>query len=125
MRLFSRIILFLGTTVFAGIIWKTFQKEVITGNDQARMDGRVSYNFDIRPILSDKCFACHGPDANKREAGLRLDDPESAYKVLTENPGAHAIVPGKPELSMVYQLISTSDTNMRMPPFSSNLNLTE
>ena len=39
---------------------------------------KISYNFDIRPILSDKCFACHGPDANKRQAGLRLDIAESA-----------------------------------------------
>lgn len=85
----------------------------------------VSYNFDVRPILSDKCMACHGPDANKREAGLRLDIAESAYKALAENPSAHAIVPGKPELSQVYLRISTSDTSELMPPKSSNLRLTE
>jgi hypothetical protein len=85
----------------------------------------VSYNFDVRPILSDKCIACHGPDANKREAGLRLDVAEDAYKALKENPAAHALVPGKPEISEVYRRIIAKDSNMRMPPVSSNLKLSE
>ncbi len=83
----------------------------------------VSYNFDVRPILSDKCLVCHGPDANKREAGLRLDVAENAYKALAENPSAHAIMPGKPAFSEVYLRISTLDTNKLMPPKSSNLRL--
>jgi hypothetical protein len=81
----------------------------------------VSYNFQVRPILSDKCYACHGPDANKREAGLRLDIKEEAYKALKDNPEAHAIVPGKPGLSEVYIRVSTTDTSIMMPPASSNL----
>lgn len=85
---------------------------------------KISYNFDIRPILSDKCLACHGPDANKREAGLRLDDPESAFAALKENPGAHALVAGKPELSQVFLRISSEDTEQLMPPVASNLTLT-
>ena len=85
---------------------------------------QISYNFDIRPILSDNCFACHGPDANKREAGLRLDIAEEAYKALEENPTAHALVPGKPELSAVFQRVSSEDTAMVMPPAGSNLKLT-
>jgi len=84
----------------------------------------VDYNFNIRPILSDKCYACHGPDANKREAGLRLDIADSAYKALKESPGLHALVPGNPMASAVYQRISTKDTSMRMPPLSSNMALT-
>jgi hypothetical protein len=83
----------------------------------------VSYNFDIRPILSDKCLACHGPDANKREAGLRLDVAESAFKALAENPTAHALVAGKPELSQAFLRISSQDTSQLMPPPSSNLKL--
>lgn len=84
----------------------------------------VSYNFDIRPILSDKCFTCHGPDGNKREAGLRLDNEESAFKALKDNPEAHALVAGKPELSEVFLRISSKDTSVLMPPPSSNLKLT-
>ncbi|HEY0110825.1 MAG TPA: c-type cytochrome domain-containing protein, partial [Fibrella sp.] len=76
---------------------------VAFGNDgSGHMPDKVSYNFDIRPILSDKCLACHGPDAAKREAGLRLDMAESAYKALKEHPSAHALVPGKPESSQVF-----------------------
>ena len=83
----------------------------------------ISYNFHVRPILSDKCFACHGPDANKREAGLRLDIADSAYKALKENPGRHAIVPGKPEISVLVERISAEDSTEMMPPVESNLKL--
>lgn len=84
---------------------------------------KVSYNFHIRPILSDKCFVCHGPDANKREAGLRLDIAEEAFKALKDNPAAHSIVPGKPQLSEAYLRISSVDTGIMMPPPTSNLKL--
>ena len=94
-----------------------------TEKSEVHIPDKVSYNFDIRPILSDKCFSCHGPDGNKREAGLRLDNEESAYKALKENPGAHALVPGKPELSEVFLRVSTKDTAIMMPPPSSNLKL--
>ncbi|HKO79140.1 MAG TPA: c-type cytochrome domain-containing protein, partial [Chitinophagaceae bacterium] len=86
---------------------------------------KISYNFDIRPILSDKCLACHGPDANKRKAGLRLDDPESAFAALKESPGAHALIAGKPYLSQVFLRITSKDTESLMPPVSSNLTLTQ
>jgi len=81
----------------------------------------VSYNFDIRPILSDKCYACHGPDGNKRKADLRLDKPESAFAALKEHPGAHALVAGKPELSQLFLRVSSKDTESLMPPVASNL----
>jgi hypothetical protein len=90
---------------------------------QEQIPDVVSYNFDIRPILSDKCSACHGPDANKRQAGLRLDDPVSAFQALKEHPGAHALVAGKPQQSEVYLRITTKDTSKLMPPISSNLKL--
>lgn len=89
-----------------------------SGDDKKEL---VSYNFDVRPIFSDKCFKCHGPDANKREAGLRLDIAEEAYKALTEHPRAHAIVPFEPDLSEVFQRINTTDTSILMPPASSLL----
>jgi hypothetical protein len=81
----------------------------------------ISYNFNIRPILSDKCYKCHGPDAGKRQAGLRLDRAESAFKALKDNPGAHVLVPGSPQMSELFRRISTNDTSEIMPPANSNL----
>src|SRR5690606_2764900 len=85
----------------------------------------VDFNVHIRPILSDRCFKCHGPDANSREADLRLDTREGALAALKDNPSAHAIIPGDPENSEVFKRISTADTSLLMPPVSSNLTLTE
>jgi hypothetical protein len=81
----------------------------------------VSYNFQIRPVLSDKCFKCHGPDANKREAGLRLDIADSAFAPLKETKGAFAIVPGKPEQSALYKRIASEDSSFMMPPVDAHL----
>jgi hypothetical protein len=83
----------------------------------------VSYNFHIRPILSDKCFACHGPDANKREASLRLDLAETAFLPLKETKGAFALVPGKPEESELFRRISSKDPGYQMPTPDSHLGL--
>ena len=81
----------------------------------------VSYNFHIRPILSDKCFKCHGPDVSKQEAGLRLDYAKFAYAPLTEMKGAFAIVPGKPDESELYKRISSTDSSYMMPLPESHL----
>lgn len=86
---------------------------------------QVSYNFHIRPILSDKCFACHGPDANKREADLRLDVESAAFAALKENPNKFAIVAGKPMESEVFHRIISEDPGELMPPLESNLKLSE
>lgn len=91
----------------------------------AAIPDEVDYNYHIRPILSDRCFKCHGPDANKREADLRLDTEAAAYAALKDNPKLHAIVPGKPDQSAVWLRIVTKDTAEIMPPLESNLKLTE
>ncbi|EON76498.1 hypothetical protein ADIS_2948 [Lunatimonas lonarensis] len=85
----------------------------------------MSYNLHIRPILSENCFACHGPDANKREAGLRLDAPEDAFSALKESPGKYAWVPGSPNSSEAYLRMIHKDPMELMPPPESNLKLTE
>lgn len=81
----------------------------------------VTYNFHVRPILSDKCFKCHGPDQKQLKAGLRLDQPESAYAPLKETKGAFAIVPGMPEASEVMKRIRSTDSTYRMPTPDSHL----
>ncbi len=81
----------------------------------------VSYNFHIRPILSDKCFNCHGPDVAQMQAGLRLDAAEFAYAPLKESKGKFAIVPGKPDSSELIHRISSTDTADMMPTPESHL----
>lgn len=85
----------------------------------------VEYNYHIRPVLSDRCFKCHGPDARQRKANFRLDTEEGAYAALKGKKGWHGIVPGKPEQSEIFLRITSSDTAEVMPPPSSNLSLSE
>ena len=74
----------------------------------------VDYNRDIRPLLSDRCYACHGPDEPKRKAGLRLDRREDAFRALKS--GHPAIVPGDPGHSPVVVRIRSADPDEIMPP---------
>lgn len=90
---------------------------------QVSLPGQVDFNYHVKPILSDKCFACHGPDDNKRQAGLRLDSAEGAYAALES--GATAIVPGKVRKSALYHRILSRDPETQMPPPEANLALTE
>lgn len=85
-------------------------------------DGRLDFNRDVRPILSDKCFACHGPDGDARKADLRLDIRDEALKDLG---GTFAIVPGKPEQSELVARIFAEDESDRMPPVRTRRTLTE
>jgi hypothetical protein len=73
----------------------------------------VDFSRQIRPILSENCFFCHGPDENKREAGLRLDDETEAKK---NRDGVTAVVPGRPEQSALLQRILSTDPDEVMPP---------
>jgi len=83
---------------------------------------KVEFNRDIRPLLSDICFACHGPDAQKVKGGLRLDKRELALKPAKS--GKRAIVPGKPLESELVQRLHTTDPDDRMPPEESHKTLT-
>jgi len=74
----------------------------------------VEFNRDIRPILSDKCFACHGPDKANRKTALRFDTEEGAFVELAS--GGHAIVRGDLAKSVMYQRIASDDQAFRMPP---------
>ena len=83
----------------------------------------VDFNIHVKPILSDRCFACHGPDKNNQEADLRLDTKEGLFAALKEGNG-HVVVPGNLRKSAVYQRIVADDPEMKMPPPESNLSLT-
>ena len=85
----------------------------------------VSFNFHIRPILSDRCFKCHGPDENKREAGLRLDTQEGAFAALGEAKDHYAIVPGDPARSTLVRRIYSTHPDSVMPSPDSHLTLSE
>jgi hypothetical protein len=91
----------------------------------SRSKDSVDYNLHIRPILSDRCFKCHGPDANQRKAHLRLDTQEGALAALKDDPEGHAIIPGDPEHSEVYLRLISTDTAELMPPVKSNLKINE
>ena len=80
----------------------------------ARAEEKVQFNRDIRPIFSDTCFQCHGPDEKERKAGLRLDTRETAVK--PSESGEIAIVPGEPEASELVKRLTTADKDDLMPP---------
>ena len=80
-------------------------------------DSGIDFNRDIRPILSENCFYCHGQDGNKRQADLRLDNRDAAL-------AARAIVPGDPGASSAIERINSTDADVVMPPPSSNRKLT-
>ena len=80
----------------------------------------IDFHRDIRPILSQNCFQCHGPDSKARKAELRLDIPREA---LAHDPPL--LVAGQPQQSLIWQRISSSDPDVRMPPRGSNRQLTD
>ena len=82
----------------------------------------VSFNRDIRPILSDACFTCHGPDTSKLQAGLRLDQREAA--IAQAESGAKAIVPGDSVASELLRRVTSDDDSIRMPPPETGKRLT-
>ena len=93
-----------------GLAWTALSAWVATAAEPP-----MQFNKDIRPILSDKCFFCHGPDENKRKKGLRLDTREGAFK------DKKTIVPGKPDESDLIRRVTTSDADDHMPPAGSKI----
>ncbi len=85
----------------------------------------IDFNLHVRSILSESCFTCHGPDANAREAELRLDTEEGAFAPLKVSKGSFAITKGKPDESELYKRITSDDPDYMMPTPDSNLSLSE
>jgi Planctomycete cytochrome C len=81
----------------------------------------VDFNREIRPILSDTCFACHGPDEKQRQVDLRLDTKEG---IFADRGGYQVIIPGKASESRLFQRISAENKLVRMPPPKASRTLT-
>ena len=113
----SRLLAYLGIGVFG--YWLLLG--LAPGSLADSISQAVEFNRDIRPILSDKCFTCHGPDPSQRMSKLRLDTEAGAFADLGER---FAIVPGEPARSEMYRRISSSEPAVRMPPAFSGRTLT-
>jgi len=113
--------------LFGASIWLTAcNRSVDTPADivaaEVNLPKKVDYNLHIKPILSDRCFACHGPDANKQQAGLRLDIAENAYAALKAS-GQTPSKPGDVVGSELFHRITSTDPDEVMPTPKSNLSL--
>lgn len=105
----------IGLVAVICLVWGMLSPELLLSGDK-----KIQFNRDVRPILSDKCFYCHGPDANKREADFRLDVESEAKKKLSEG---FALVPGHPDQSKLFERISSHDEDEIMPPADSGKKL--
>ena len=94
-----------------------------TGQTAPPTTGQVDFSFQIRPLLSDRCFRCHGPDASKRKAKLRLDTREGAFKDIDD--GWSIVKPGVPEKSELVRRIFSELEDDMMPPADSHLALSD
>ena len=92
----------------------------VLGTASAPAEQKLDFNRDVRPILSENCFQCHGFDEKARQADLRLDVAESA---LADRDGVPAIVPGHPEKSELWRRVTSDDEAEMMPPPDSHRTL--
>ena len=115
-------------SIFYVVFWTTFifgctsdlPEEIAL--EYKSLPEKVDFNFHIRPILSDRCFSCHGPDEKARKADLRLDLEEPAFAALSSGNG-YGFVPKSLHRSQVFQRMIQKDGELKMPPPSSNLSL--
>ncbi|MES2659623.1 MAG: PSD1 and planctomycete cytochrome C domain-containing protein [Verrucomicrobiota bacterium] len=95
----------------------------VAGTSESRAAGKTDFERDVRPILSNRCFKCHGPDESTRKGKLRLDLAESAHG--QGESGKIAIVPGKPAESEFIKRLHAADPDDRMPPASAKMELSD
>ena len=101
-------------TVLGVTAWASVASAPQAGETGANTKSRIDFNRQIRPILSENCFACHGPDEKQRKAKLRLDIKEGAFAKL--RGGGFAIVPGKANESELVARTSSHEPSEMMPP---------
>ncbi len=106
------------------VCWTVFVLSAVAFGStvSSHADDVVDFARDVRPILASKCFACHGPDEDAREADLRLDTRNGATAVRDGSP---AVVPGKPDESPLVERVESADEDERMPPPDSKLTLND
>ena len=101
------------------VIWAAMLLSATAGDaaaEDAASNDIVSFNRDVRPLLSDRCFACHGPHAAKREAKLQLDIPDGDEGPFQPRDGHHVIKPGNPDSSELWLRLISDDSSLHMPP---------
>ena len=108
---FSVILLLTGVAMFTQCSSPTLEEHVVYTGE---LPEEIDFNFHIRPILSNNCYTCHGPDPSSRKAGLRLDNFEGATAKL--ETGHYAILPHKPHKSKILSRVSSTDPEVMMPP---------
>ena len=99
--------------VIGGVVAFQTSPSAVGAPPEAPAPTEIRYGQHVRPILSDRCFKCHGPDQAARQSKLRLDDPISAMR---DRGGYAAIVPGAVEASELWRRVSHHDPGERMPP---------
>ncbi len=92
-----------------------------TSTQTKTIPDKIDFNYHVRPILSDRCYTCHGPDEASRQAGLRLDIEADAFAAIGENKDHYAIVKGDVAASALVSRIYETDPTEQMPPPESNL----
>jgi hypothetical protein len=119
-------ILFSAVLLLAGIFYYSTAVDLPPDVKEAynALPSSLDYNIDVKPILSDKCFACHGPDKAKQKAGLRLDIAQFAYAGLPDDKGKVAIDPGNLDGSEFFHRILSNDPKYMMPSPESHHTLT-
>ena len=102
-----------------------YSEVAIAENGKIAIPDKIDFTFHVKPIISDRCFICHGPDKNAVEGNFSMVSPEEAYKALGEKMDHFAIVPGNVEKSGMINRIYSEDPSAIMPPPESNLILTD
>ena len=136
MKKFIPVLYFLGAFVFALLIKEIFNQEPESGisvlnssamevKEDASIPELISYNFDVKPILSDKCYKCHGPDPKAIQGDFRLDMSDNWYRASEENSDKQIIFPSQISKSELVDRIRSTRSSHQMPPPESNLILSE
>ncbi|MFK7981668.1 MAG: DUF1553 domain-containing protein [Saprospiraceae bacterium] len=117
--------IFYNLLLFCGLLLTACQSDVPEeiSSVYSELPDKIDFNFHVRPILSDRCYACHGPDENAREAKYRLDIEEGAFAAL-QNSDGFSIVAGNPKESRLVHRILSDESDYMMPPPTSEMSLT-